>query len=181
MSQGFTLVELTVSVGIILALSGFMFANYKFGNKQVTLKMQAYQFSQSLRSAQEMAMSVKELSDSAIPGGYGIYIKVNEQSYLRFADLNNNGVYDAGEALETVALPSKIKIKSIISHASYNNGNPVSETEASVAYIPPEPSSKIVNASAVEVNDAAISFVYLDEPEKAWTVVLNRAGLIYVE
>lgn len=130
--RGFTLVELLVVLGIILLLSVIIFANYRAGQKEYILQLEAYKIVQNIRKVQEWAMSAKEIGpvgDKVFPvGGYGIAFNINDppgglgkDKYVLFIDCNDNhfldlppaapcGALGFSEIVEEIKLESGVKI-----------------------------------------------------------------------
>ena len=163
MQKAFTLIELLVVTGIIILLSALVLPNYRTGESQLALQRSANKLAQDIRRAQEMAMSAKEFEGVVPPGGYGINFQTNLTSYILFADLNNNKVFDSGEAIETLSLERGVKI---------SNLSPASPL--TISFTPPDPTVNI-NLS----NSLAI--ITLSNNGQTKIIKVNKAGLIYVE
>lgn len=102
---GFTIIELSVVVGIVLIISAMVLFNNGRFNSAILLRSLAYQVGLSLREAQLYGVAVKEVTpgSGAFSAAYGIYlpasiIGIPNSTYPLFADLNNNGLYDDGSA-----------------------------------------------------------------------------------
>ncbi len=93
-NKGFTLLEITIVISIIVLLGMIFITNYRGGEKQFALKRSAHQLSQDLRGAQEMAMAGKSFNATFPKGGYGIHFKEGLNSYILFADCNGDGEFD---------------------------------------------------------------------------------------
>ena len=99
MNRSFTLIEITVVIGIIALLTALILPNYRVGQRQFALQRSAHKLSQDLRRAQEMAMSaaLSEETGGEVPeGGYGIQFQKTDTSYILFGDKNSNHSYDSG-------------------------------------------------------------------------------------
>lgn len=192
-NKAFTLLEITVVVSIIILLSTIFIANYRGGEKQFALKRSAHQLSQSLRRAQEMAMSGQEFKGT-FQGGFGIHFTVtpgpeNTGSYTLFVDCNfvggePNKIFDEGgspcddctgssciqdiypEEIETFFLEEGIKIDNLLPSSPLN-----------VVFFPPDPEI-IINGND-DITSAAISLTFDDQSQKIITI--NTAGLIEIE
>jgi hypothetical protein len=131
--------------------------------------MAANQFAQDVRRVQEWAMSAREFDDT-FQRGYGIYINVGG-SYSLYTDGNGDGYYTSGGTdiiRETIALNQNIEISSIVP-------NP----PISINFAPPNPTTKISNGSDSDV--ATIIFRIKANPSITRSVIINRAGLVYVQ
>jgi len=167
--KGFTLVELTVVIAIIILLSGLVLTNYRVGEREYALLRSAQKLAQDLRRAQKMAMASETLPAKCggefSAGGYGIYFVTASNSYILFADCDDNGEYDLGpEKIEEIFLESKIKISTLSSDPFSLN----------ITFFPPDPTI-IIKPSA---NPATIT---LKNDGKTKTVKINTAGLIEID
>jgi len=95
MKKGFTLIELLVIITIITIMSALVIPNLKFGEEQFAVQNSAHKLVQDLRKVQQMAMSSSEFNGTIPDGGYGIYFKINENSYILFADCSGDSEYDS--------------------------------------------------------------------------------------
>jgi len=102
-AAGFTIIELSVVVGIALIISALVLFNNSRFNSAILLRSLAYEVGLSLREAQLYGVAVKEVTPGSGTFGaaYGVYVPatiigVQNSTYPLFADLNNNGLYDDG-------------------------------------------------------------------------------------
>jgi len=152
-----------VVTGIIILLSALVLPNYRTGESQLALQRSANKLAQDIRRAQGMAMSAKEFEGVVPPGGYGINFQTNLTSYILFADLNNNKVFDSGEAIETLSLERGVKI---------SNLSPASPL--TISFTPPDPT--------VNINPSnSLAIITLSNNGQTKIIKVNKAGLIYVE
>ena len=167
--RGFTIVELMMVMAIITVITLISVANYHQGNLQTVLDMQANQFAQDARRMQEWAMAAHQIGGASF-AGYGIHISAGTSgSYKIFTDNVINGYFDGGDAVrQTVNLDGKIEVASA-------DSNPVS-----IDFVPPNPTTKISNDSATQLDTSTIVFT-LKGTSIERRVTINRAGLIYVE
>ena len=168
-NRGFTLLELTVVIAIIILLSGLVLTNYRVGEREYALLRSAQKLAQDLRTIEKMATASETLPAKCggeFPaGGYGIYFVTASSSYILFADCDGNGEYDLGpEKIEEISLESKIKIFALSSDPSPLN----------ITFFPPDPTI-IIKPSA---NPATIT---LKNDGKTKTVKINTAGLIEID
>src|SRR4030042_2002670 len=139
MKKGFTLIEITVVVSIIVLLGTIFIINYRGGEKQFALQRSAHKLSQSLRGAQEMAMSAQIFEGSFPAGGYGISLQKDNEFYILFADLDGDGIYDDfpnPEKIEEISLENGIYISQLL---------PSSDNSLAITFFPPAPEIKINN------------------------------------
>lgn len=178
-NKGFTLLEITVVISIIALLSGILLAYYRGGEKQFALQRSTYKLAQDLRTAQEMAMSSRKFEDAFPKGGYGIYFRKYTNSYILFADCNDNNTYDeTGSAISceqasaNTPYPEKIQTLSLERGMKITDLSPASqENTLQITFFPPDPTITI-NPSA---NTALINLGF-DGQSKI--VEINTVGLI---
>lgn len=180
---GFTLLEITVVVSIIILLGTIFIVNYRGGEKQFALQRSAHKLSQDLRRAQEMAMSAQIFEDTFPKGGYGISLQEGSNSYILFADCNGDGVYSLagsaatcdlstpanpfykGEKIEEIFLEDRISIFQLSPSAV--------DKSLSVTFYPPDPKTTITPQSS-----SASIVLTIDGQTR--TVSINSVGLIDV-
>lgn len=103
-TSGFTLVELLVTLGIIVLVTGIVMVRYASFNSSVLLKSQAFITAFDLREAQSLAISVRGRSDQFYEE-YGMYFDIdNPTIYRLFQDDDTNGIddpirYQSGEEI----------------------------------------------------------------------------------
>ncbi|MFH0857020.1 MAG: prepilin-type N-terminal cleavage/methylation domain-containing protein [bacterium] len=96
--QGFSIIEMLVSISIIVIISSVLIVNFRDGEKKSRLNLSADVLVSNIRSVQNMVLNGSKFADHEMPyNGYGIYFE--NSRYLIFADDNSNMVYDAGEEL----------------------------------------------------------------------------------
>lgn len=194
-NKGFTLLEITVVIVIIIFLSTIFVINYRGGEKQFALKRSAHKLAQDLRGAQEMALAGQEFK-GIFQGGYGIHFTVTPETektgeYTLFVDCkdlsgSDNKVFDSvnttcddctgncvdnilSEEVEIISLEEGIYISELSPSLS---GDPLS-----ILFFPPDPTVTI-NGDPI-INSASITLTFDGQSTK--TVSVNKAGLIEVE
>lgn len=170
---GFTLIELMVVVSIISLLSVIIFANYRSGERQLALQRSAYQLAQDLRRVQGMAMATREF-EGEVPPRYGIEFTKDQDSYILFTDINDNGKYEPGggnpdRIVETIYLEKGAWVGEL--------RTPSSKTTVWVTFKPPDPLTTIRDPGEREI--LRIQLTNLNNQTKI--ISLNKAGLIEVE
>ncbi|MDD4271923.1 MAG: hypothetical protein PHF50_03930 [Patescibacteria group bacterium] len=116
--SGFTLIELTVSIFIVVMMSGLFMVNYHDTNKRSELGVIKQKLASDIRLAQNYSLGSKTYDGVTTPGGgWGVHFDLTDPTrYIIFADKNApNGdqAYDASEAVETKTLPAGITIDSL--------------------------------------------------------------------
>jgi len=164
MQRAFTLIELMVVASIIIILSAVALLNYRSGESQFALQRSANKLAQDIRRAQEMAMSAKEFGGTVPEGGYGINFQTTAtSSYILFADLNDNGVFDSGETIEKPSLEEGVRISNLSPSSPLN-----------VTFSPPDPTTNI------NLSDT-LAIITITNDIQTKIIRVNKAGLIYVE
>ncbi len=95
--KAFTLIELSVSIFIIVVMISFVFINFNTGAVGVDLINTQTSLFQNIKLAQNYALSYRSY-DGGAPKYWGLYIDPNGSRFVLFADINENAVYDEGEA-----------------------------------------------------------------------------------
>lgn len=146
-NRAFTLVEMLVVVGITLILTAVVTPGFRSGAKGFSLKRSGYKIAQDIRRAQELAMSAREFvgAPASFKGGYGVNFQINGVSYILFADLDNDMVFDSPtEKVEEITLEKGIKISSL--KVSNNVVSPLN-----IVFLPPIPAVFILGGGNGEV------------------------------
>jgi prepilin-type N-terminal cleavage/methylation domain-containing protein len=184
--RGFTLLELTVVIAIIILLSGLVLTNYQVGEREYALLRSAYKLAQDLRTAEKMAMASETLPASfggGFPkGGYGIFFQNNLNFYILFADCDGDKEYDAsGAALScadaTPGTPYPEKIKEIFLEEKIKISSLYPGSPLNITFFPPDPTIKIKYGSSYY--DSAVITITYDGKTK--TVKVNTVGLIEID
>lgn len=132
--SGFTIIEMLVVTAIIVIISAFMAVNFRKGEEGHKLQRSAQLIVQSIRRAQNMAISsTQHLGD--VPPAYGVFFNDNQDfySYILFADLNGNNKYDnpaSDSVIATIVLEKGIKILSVSLSPRLH-----------IVFVPPDPST----------------------------------------
>jgi prepilin-type N-terminal cleavage/methylation domain-containing protein len=122
--DGFTLVELLVTISIMALISASLFWNGRQFNDKLALSTTAQDVSLTIRSVQSYSSSVRESSGGTgqFSYGYGISFDMSDlKSVTLFTDKNSNKVYDLGDTLvDKSLLRNGVSIKSICATDSAN-------------------------------------------------------------
>jgi prepilin-type N-terminal cleavage/methylation domain-containing protein len=125
--QGFTLVEMIVSLGIIAIILGILVAGQSTYTAEATLRNAVDEIEVNLRTAQTYGISVKGLQIANSPTQfdipYGLSVKnwqSDETLYVFFADVSKNFIYNGDrvncpsvECVELIRLPSTVVVNRI--------------------------------------------------------------------
>ncbi len=189
--KGLTLAEGLVSLGIIVILSGIVFANYNSGNKKARVDGAALNLASDIRVLQSNAMSLKSNAGNPTLGGWGFFTRLNatgeSTAYDLFSDPGPGefSVYDqATEKVETVDLTKDaVKIKNIKGDGASLTNN----WGALIVFVPPDP--KIIlcddnpgGSISCNTNFDEIEITLSDKNDTyEKKVIINKAGLVDVE
>lgn len=125
---GFTVIELLVVIVIITVISAVMVINFRKGEGGNKLQRSAQQIVQSIRKAQNMAISSIEYEGEV--SGYGVHFERQTMPnfYYLFFDKSGDNRYNAEPKIETINLEKGILIESL------STGN-----QLDIVFNPPEP------------------------------------------
>lgn len=177
--NGFTLIELIVSITIIGMVTGLFLANYSSANRRTDLTMTAQKMVADIRLAQSYSLGLARYGSSGslnIPvGGWGVHFDLQSygsNKYNIFADDDADTLYGGGEADErfgaqVVNLPNNITIQSV------SVG-----TKVDITFLPPDPITTINNGTATSTS---VDIVLKDaRTNSIKTVRVNFLGLVEV-
>ncbi len=167
-SKGFTLIELLVATSIIVILTVIILASYKFFQSDIFLQQSTNRLIQDIRRMEGMAIAGQDWSACGqnYQYKYGIHFSSSSQdSYILFADCNNNKNYDGNDdIIEVVKLDKGIIISSLSSNL------------LSIVFSPPAPKIDI-NPSFINKAEITLS----DDKGRFKKVIINKVGLIAIE
>lgn len=135
---GFTIMELTVTISLVVLMVTLSTVSYRRANKRAELILATQQTANLVRLAQTYAASSKIVKDNPAFNIWGVYFDKSEsQKIILFVDENKDGLYQPVEKNKEVLLPPQVKIKDFY----YNERNaPLSGSQqVSVTYLPPDP------------------------------------------
>lgn len=178
-NQGFTIVELLVSTGIIVLISGIFLANYRSASRSSKLNLAAQQLASDIRQAQSQALGLQEFQGNIPKGGWAIHFAAGNNYYEIFADLDGDGlvVEDSGaEKLKDITLPEGLALSNFTSSDASCSGVLNSGT---IIFIPPDPLTSIESdAGPCEQMDIILRDTASGNTKN---VDINFLGLIDVE
>ena len=175
MRNGFTVIEITVVIFIILIFASITLLNYRRMEDRYALERATHKLAQDLRRAQEMAMSAREITIEArriVPTGYGIHFdKASWPNYYHlFASLDDNRQRGEGryQDLEPqIFLEKGVRIEKLYPGPSF-----------SILFTPPDPTTWINGRSTRA--QAIITLSLEVDPAKRKSITVNNAGLIEI-
>ncbi|RMD59369.1 type II secretion system protein [Candidatus Parcubacteria bacterium] len=196
--QGFTLIEVIVSVAIIALVLAASGVNWR-AQRGINLNLAAHQLAGDIRQMQSLTMGLRPLPDGTLPmGGWGINWRINNDNnrrgYRLWADSrdgssicedNCDHLWSVNEIVRSRSLPPDVYIDRI--HLITDSGGTVNLTSTSswgvnVVFEPPDPQVWIVrqlNTHFGVTTYKAIK-IYLSDGAQTRIVKVNKFGLVDV-
>ena len=198
--EGFTLVELMVTVAVFGVVSSVILYNYSQFNTNILITNYAYDVGLSIRKAQVYGVSVRQNVASSIQndfsGSYGVHFDFTvtpvPASFVFFSDLPNGNPnhYDAstGEKLNEQFLPANYAFSNV---CGVVGGSGVKEcsrgtpplTYLDISFVRPEPDAIIEssNPSSLTKGYYQSAFICLKSPlGKYRKIIVQSTGQISV-
>lgn len=103
--NGFSMVELVVSTGIMLLITLVVLVNHSAFGGNVLVGALAYDVGLSIRQAQVFGLSVREfgVGTGTFDVGYGVHFDIdNATSYRLFADVDKNKTFDISDGTQEI-------------------------------------------------------------------------------
>lgn len=193
-NQGFTILELMVSVGIMVVISTVIVANQSTYSSGASLKNVANDLGLSLRQAQVYGISVKEFNpgSSIFNTGYGIAFNLSaspvgdDKSFIFFADRDVDGQYDstwdcplggASECVDKTTIPAGNYIYDIC--VIEPGGENCDVTRLEISFIRPAIEAKIYYDGLTGVRGARIELRSAEG--KSNSVVIYTTGQVSIQ
>ncbi|MCC7500560.1 prepilin-type N-terminal cleavage/methylation domain-containing protein [Candidatus Nomurabacteria bacterium] len=113
---GFTLVELTVVVAIVVVLTGLILFRHSRFDSSTLLRSLAYSVALSVRQAQVYGTSVRGVGagSSVYAPGFGVHFSETEPTrYFLFSDVDGDNTWEASETVTTQSLGRGFSIRDI--------------------------------------------------------------------
>lgn len=112
--KGFTTIELIVTISILVIITTAIFIKYPAFRQSISLKRTAQEIALTIRQAQVYGLSVKEFQPgTSIFSGYGVHFESGTDSFILFADIDNNKTYDVGENVQVFQIQTGDKISGL--------------------------------------------------------------------
>lgn len=174
--KGFTLIEMLVTLGIIVALSSMILVYSRQSENVSSLIREGDQLVFELRRVQNQAMLVlQEDGEEKQICGWGIYLEqenLPQEKFALFTDLcltgssAGNGRYDEGEEAETINLSRGVEI--------------FSSNVSSITFIPPDPRVEFYPETGAGVN-ANIRIRLKNQSDTYYEIEVSEFGQVYKE
>lgn len=178
-SRGFTLVELLVSIGLMMVMTGAVLANYRTFDTNAKFANASEDIVLAFRQAQVYGVGTKgnagSCGTSVFTCPYGVYFLSGASNIIVFADVNGNQIYDAGDtAVETIKWENPISISRLLC-----DGVDCSPSNAGATFKRPNPDAVIKNSSGTY---ATLSVILKDTNSgKTATTTITNAGQISLQ
>lgn len=182
--QGFSLLEIIVTIFIIAFLSALMLADYKEGNRATELNFKAQTLAGNIRMAQNNTLGSVKYGNSMPSGGWGVYLdSLSPGDYVIFANDNYDEgslEYDLGEAApgqggRTVSLGSEVKIGSL--YVSEEEEEEEAVEELNISFVPPDPQTIIYDGTSTSTEATIVLETGTGKKKK---IKINSFGLIEI-
>lgn len=146
-NQGFTMVEMLVSIGIVTLIMSSILFNYSTFSDNLALSSAGQEMAIIIRQAQTYGLAVKEtsLAGGNFDSAYGVYFDISDDSnYYLFTDLDADEKYDSPEELvEKFTLRNGVRVSDFCDESA----------------CPPSPSVRMMDITFLRPNtDARINF-----------------------
>lgn len=175
LKRGFTLIELTVMVGIFSVIVSVVLTNYRGFIVNANFSNASESVIIALREAQVYGVATKK---SAVVCGtldfacaFGVHVDTtNRNSFTVFADANDNKIYDApGEKVETVDFPLGTSIQSL------SCAPIVCSTRLDVTFRRPNPDAFIADTTS-QASSYSGATIILTNGIRTSTITISAAG-----
>ena len=96
--RGFTIIEMIVVIAIIAVVTTLVLFNNARLNSNILVSNAAYEIGLIVRESQVAGLGVKSSTDGEFTSSHGVHIEMSTpDTVTMFADINDNGVYDAAD------------------------------------------------------------------------------------
>lgn len=180
--RGFSLLELMITIGIVMLVTGLALVRYSGFNNTVLLRSQAYELALDIRQAQVYGISASG-QKNGFDNAYGIYFKVNEPTYILFNDSDvspTSGTYSGSN--EAVGNPYQIDYRFKLSDINDGSGGSCQPSEVSFTFKRPN-FDAVIKTDDVDCNSSNQINLVLSTADgsAARTVSVYKTGFISVQ
>jgi prepilin-type N-terminal cleavage/methylation domain-containing protein len=188
--KGFTLIELVVVIAIMVVITAAVLLKQSRFDSSTLLRSLSYSVALTIRSAQVYGTSVRSVSTTGtavFAPAYGVYFS-NATSYMLFADLNNNGVYDSATdaVVQTYQIGAGFQISKFCGiltggtrHCSTDASSPI--TWLNIYFKRPVPDALFKSSTTGETYGGAyIQISAINDPTNTHSVTVSSTGEIAV-
>lgn len=177
--EGFTLIELMVTIGIMVIINGVIFFNYPKVMANLALRRTADEIALTARQAQAYAMAAKTVAGASTPPGYGVHFNISDPySIILFADLDSDDTYDGtGEDVQTFEIQTKDQISNLICTGSSGRS---CATTVDIVYSRQKPTSDINWNGSSSWDSVKITITARRDSTMQKCVNINKNGYISI-
>lgn len=187
--NGFTLIELVITIAIFAAMTTYLLAKYGKFNQTILLTNLAYDVALTIRTAQSYGLNVKAAASGLFNSPFGAHFNKSSSTkscFIFFADINSDKVYSdtqycttGGSVTEKISSYS-IKRGSFISElCAGDDENDCDSTDTlDITFKRPDPDAIIMNESDEKKSYARITLLATDGSEK--NVIVRSTGQIAI-
>ena len=182
-NKGFTLVELMVSVGIFVMMTGLLLSKYGTFNQGILLTNLAYDVALTIRNAQSYGLNVKSSPTESVrfsnnfDNSYGVHFVNNTASFIFFADTVSYGQYTSSDVIvSNTSIQRGSKISALCAGSSSTSCNTASTLD--ITFKRPDPNA-IINSGGSTFSYAEITLQATDGSLKK--VIVRSTGQIAVQ
>lgn len=153
-TAGFTLIEFVVIISIFAIIATIVLFNFSGFSSNISLSNLSHDVALVLREAQVSAGSsvtggsIDLFNDS--PNARGVFFEEDNGSYssdmIIFEDIDDDGIYDIGEEIDTITIQSTDYISSIETGMDEQSANEC-QGDVYITFVRPDP-SPVVNCSS---------------------------------
>jgi prepilin-type N-terminal cleavage/methylation domain-containing protein len=194
LTEGFTLIEMLVTVSIATVIMSTVFFNYATFIDRLAISSAGQEMAIAVRQAQTYGLTVKEVTvgGGQFSAAYGIYFDLSDPTnFYLFADTNADNKYTVGsgcgsgstECVEKFILRNNIRITGICDATTCPPV--VGATRLTATFLRPTPDAVIYfanNANALVAGPSTKGKVVLTSPKGSVTnVIIDSTGQILVQ
>jgi len=142
--QGFTLIEILISMAIFVIILSLSMVNHRQGEHMNTFRLQAFNVEDSIRSVQNMSLTGKEIA-GLIPKAYGIFFSETGNNIVVYGDFDGDNLFDdsVDKIYSEASLDGGVSFDRYVSSCD----GLVFSASLNIAFIPPQPIMIINNIS----------------------------------
>ncbi len=173
-SGGFTLVELLVTIGIVMAVMGVVFLKNGAFSGAVGLRNQAFEVAFALREAQLLAVSANETAPNQLQR-YGVHFTSGTRAFTIFQDTNNDNFYTTSDTVvRTVRVGEDYEMGRLLNASGSVTDN---DTEYAILFQKPNFDARFI----LDAGSAAITGPVYVEVRKTGTTGTGVEDVRWVE
>lgn len=174
MKNGFTLVELVVSIFIVGVLSAAILLNYRIGQSEAFLARAAAAFETDIRRVQNLSVASSEFEGS-IPCGYGLHHLDSRTYRLYVGRLNGapncrSSDHNFQSGADPVYQDKKIIEPRVVFRSVFSD----------IFFEPPDPTTYINNSRSVGAS-TAIEFCLEEDLTNCRNLIIDTAGRMVIQ